>query len=80
MKHVGSWVSEDGRHDVDTDTTIQAAYGAIRRLAKAWGIGSDRGRGENSGLRKTVRLETLKKKQIQQFKQQLKKLLKSLLF
>ena len=39
-RHAGAWLSEDGRHKVDTTKRVLKAKAALARFSRAWRIGS----------------------------------------
>lgn len=59
-RHVGGWISERGDNHKDTSKKINRGFEVARKTAKAWGVGSKHGRGGNSGLNITSRLQTMK--------------------
>eukprot|EP00973_Karenia_brevis_P065148 9044744-Karenia_brevis.AAC.1 len=60
VRQLGGWIDERGRHDKDTQVRAVKGYEAVSKVAKAWALGSKRGRGEGSGVAKAVRLQVMK--------------------
>ena len=60
VRHLGAILSEDGSNDPDTSRRAQRGYEVSRKLAKAWGLGSHRGRGIGSGLTFETRLKAMR--------------------
>eukprot|EP00969_Alexandrium_andersonii_P139953 6191066-Alexandrium_andersonii.AAC.1 len=59
-RHVGGWLTEDGRQQKDTDMAVRRGRGKIGHVAKAWRFQGEFGRGNRSGVRNTVRLTVMK--------------------
>ena len=59
VKHLGGILSESASTDPDTSRRVQRGYEIARKVAKAWGLGSKRGRGHGSGLSITTRLDVM---------------------
>ena len=60
VRNVGGWISERGDNKKDTAQKVSRGFEIVRKTAKAWGLGSQRGRGGNSGLNITSRLQVMK--------------------
>ncbi len=60
MCDVGGWISERGDTWPDTRKRVSKGFDTVRRVAKAWSMGTKRGRGEESGIVISARLKTLR--------------------
>ena len=60
VRHLGGIQTEDGTSGADMQHRCCAAYANIRRVAKAWSLGSPGGRGENSLLPRRTRLRAVR--------------------
>jgi len=60
VRNVGGWVSEKCGHGKDTLHRVWRGHLMVRKIAKAWSVGSKRGRGRESGLGITTRLQVMK--------------------
>ena len=60
VRHVGGWISEDGKQQTDTKKRCIRTYGVIRQVSKAWSLGTKHGRGQGSKLPIHTRLSVLK--------------------
>ena len=60
VRHIGGWLSERGGNALDTRIRCTKARTPITKMAKAWAIGSYRGRGTNSRMLISVRLQVAK--------------------
>ena len=60
VRHVGVWITEKGSQNVDTKKRCVKIRAAVRKLAKAWALGTKHGRGEGSKVLRSVRLHVVK--------------------
>ena len=60
MRHIGGWICENGRQDRDTEERVAKGIQAARIVAKAWSIGTKRGRGTTGRMQTHVKLKIMK--------------------
>jgi ribonuclease HI len=59
VRHLGAHHNEKATFDTDTQYRVSRGREIVRRLAKAWGVGTHHGRGRGSGLSIPTRLQIL---------------------
>eukprot|EP00969_Alexandrium_andersonii_P204600 9041530-Alexandrium_andersonii.AAC.1 len=60
VRHVGGWLTEDGRQHKDTEMAVRRGRGKIAQVAKAWRYEGEFARGNRSGIKNTVKLTVMK--------------------
>ena len=60
VRHVGGWLAEDGRQETDTAAVVTRGRGKVTTISKAWRREGQFGRGDRSGLRRSVKLTVMK--------------------
>ena len=60
VRRIGGWLPARGGNELDTRISCTKARTVITKMAKAWAIGSYRGRGTNSRMLISVRLQVAK--------------------
>ena len=60
IRHIGGWLAENGSNRTDTRKRCSKAKEMITRMAKIWSTKTKRGRGRESKLVVTARLDVMK--------------------
>jgi ribonuclease HI len=60
LKHLGATLTDTGDQWKETSRRVQAGFFAVRRIAKLWSLGSNRGRGSRTGLSNERKLRVMR--------------------